>query len=889
MGFKHIFTLSLIWICSLSLLAQKSHISFQQPGDPANSNSNAILIKLGAAMDENPKRLKISIAYNEMLEVRTPEMKSPEVTIRFTDVHAFKTPAYRSFSMEDILTPDLLSCNLNLIDLPDSNVLRQYRLNELRVSQLSLGYLSSDIPVVAPGKYAVTLSEIAFQYSDLALGEFRKRIQLIDDYYAASALTDSLLEITDRYNSLTTYDLPEKFILLMEINRVVKLITDHHFGEILPLQENDPEKFAEKFLRLDKFSRSATMTFEEQVMSPGAIHWSGNLDLLIDEYISHLITYLQKAMLLNGIRGGIYKDYTDTWFLTPGFRNEEMVFKGLLQKMYPGEDPAIIIPVITQAVWNAYLKRARKMIDGSNFVGAMFLLDHASSFRAQIPNQVQPDYKPLQVEAVKGVYASYLGIAESCIDIQEFQMAEEYINQAGTYVAEYKCVIPTDTMFQRVFRKLFNRRLQGCDYILAENQFQEALECYQLFSLSYPLEMIAYVNDHLHSREQQALRGLFYQARNRTNELIKSREIETALIYYDEACRYQEVIPGDVEIRIASQKLNSRMLPIRYKQLADRATYLYMTYNHEEAFRTFNQMKEVGVRIGIPEDTALNRMYLESYKYHMLNEISMATGMIWKDELESAKDYALEVETVIDLYNLETDPDLQSALRSYRSKIDLKACLGVKEEAEFLAIRAWKNIELKQFDIAVKQLGEARRKAQQHPECTFEVKVYNDSIKKYISAAFYQEKQKQALNQVALGNFREAIQRVSDNERFYRNTELENFGVPFVSMLDFVANSSRIPMYEEALIFFSKNGDSFAAWNCLTWLKRDGVDSRDVRDQQEHIGSALSTHDFELFPESDPEVRLRSYTGGNRWFLKFAQAYISRWQQLQSEKLLKTP
>jgi len=888
MALKHIFTLFFICISfSLSLFSQISYISFNQPGNTVNAN--AILIKLGAAMDENPRRLKICISYNEILNVKTPVMQSPEVTIRFTDIHAFKTPAYRGFPMEDILTPDLLSCNLNLIDLPDSNILRQYQLNDLSVSQLSLGYLSSDIPVVTPGKYAVTLSEIRFGYSDMALGAFRDRIQLIDNYYAASALADSLLEYTEGYNPLTTYDLPEKFILLMEINRVVKLIADHHFSEMLLLRENDPGNFTEKFLRLDKFSRSATMTFEEQVDLPAAIHWGGEMDLLIDEYISHLITYIQKSMLLNGIRGGIYKDYTDTWFLTPGFRNEEVVFTGLLKKMYPGKDPAIVIPVITQAVWDAYLRGARKMIDGSNFVGAMFLLDHAAAFREQIPNQVQPDSRQLHGEAVKGVYASYLGIAESCIDIQKFEMAEEYIDQAGKYVADYKGVIPTDTMFQRVFRKLFSRRLQGCDYILTENQFQEALECYQLFSLSYPPEMIAYVNDHLKSRQQQALRGLFFQERNSTNEMVRRHDIDSALIYYDEACRYQEMMPGDPEIKAALEELNSRMLPIRYQQLADRGTYLYLTYNQEESFRTFNQMKEVGERIGIPMDTALNFMYLESYKYHMLNEISVATGMIWKDELESAKDYALEVESVMDLYNLEADPDLQSALKSYRSKIDLKACLGVKEEAEILAIRAWKNIELKQFDMAVKQLGDARQKVRQHPECTLDVKAYEDSIKKYISAAFYQEKQKQALTQVSLGNFREAIQRVSDNERFYRNTELDNLGVPFISMLDFVANSSRIPMYKEALSYFLKGGDAFSAWSCLTWMKRDGVDSRETKDQQEQVGSALSVRDFELFPDGDPEVRIRSYTAGNRWFLNFAQAYTGRWQQLQSEKLLKTP
>ena len=300
-------------------------------------------------------------------------------------------------------------------------------------------------------------------------------------------------------------------------------------------------------------------------------------------------------------------------------------------------------------------------------------------------------------------------------------------------------------------------------------------------------------------------------------------------------------------------------------------------------------MKEVGTVLGMPLDTALERMALESYKHHMLNEISMATGMIWKNELEMAKEYVQEVESVMDLYNLDMDPDLQSALSSYRRKIDLKICLSAKEEADMLAIRAWRNIELKQFDLAVKQLGDARQKARQHPECELDLQAYDDTIKKYISAAFYLEKQQQALNQLTIGNFQAAMKLANDNDRFYLNTQLEQFGVPKVTTLDFVAQSSRVPMYIEAVTFFLQTGDVNSAWICLTWLKREDMEARDVRELQERVGNALSISDFRAFPDGDPENRVRSYTGGNRWFVKFANAYTSRWRQLQTEQLLKTP
>jgi tetratricopeptide (TPR) repeat protein len=866
-----------------------SSLSFQHSNRSLNNNTNSILIRLAAALDESPRSLSIDVAYTEVLDVDAPPMKSPEVTIRMKDVHVLSAPTYRGFPMNEVLTPDLVSCYLNLIDLPDSNVLRQYNLNNLAISQLARGYISKDIPVILPGRFSVTLSDIIFHFSDTGIKNFREMIMLINDYYAAAALTDSLLEVTNTYIPLLTGDLPEKYLMLMEINRVVRLISDYKFHLQLPLDKNDPAHFTEKFLRLDKFSRSATMTLEQQLADPSPINWTESLDDLSETYILHLISYIRKSMLIKGARGGLYKDYLDSWFLTSGFKEEEETFYRLVKKMFPVEEPDVLLHWIAQNVWDAYLKGARSLIEKSDYVGAIILLEHATAFRENVPVEVEPSYQDIQAEAVKGIYASYLGIAESCIDLQKFEMADEYISHAGRYLAEYKSVIPVDTMFQRVFRKLFDRRLQGCDYILEHGNYKEALDCYQLFSLSYPPEMISYVDDHVMSRETEALKGLFFNEIDHVESLVYQRLIDSALVRFDIACRYSDLIDGDPEAEKARKELDNKMLPIRYQQLADRGTYLYMTYNHEQAYTTFNRMKEVGKLLEIPLDTALERMYTESYKYHMLNEISMATGMIWKNELEMAKDYIREVESVMDLYNLEMDPDLQSALNSYRRKIDLKVCLGVKEEADMLSLRAYRNIELKQFDIALIQLGDARKRVLQHPECEIDIRAYNDTIKKYLSAAFYIEKQKEALNQLTIGNFSEAMKRVSDNERFYVNTELEQFGVPFVSALDFVAQSARVPMYIEAITFFLQNGKENSAWVCLTWLKREGMEARDVRYLQESVGRALATRDFNVFPNGDPENRIRSYTGGNRWFVKFAQTYDRRWRQLQTEQSQKTP
>lgn len=890
MALRFLLLLSGLWF-SLFLWGQKTvqtqecdldiPVFFQHHALPAYANTNKIILQLAVAMDEHPGQVRIDVKSRETIRVTDVPMQGPEVIIRMTDVRTIQAPAYRGFFLEEVLKPDRLSCHLNLIDLPDSNILRSYPLNDLHVNQLETGYADSEIPVMEEGKFSVTLSDHRFYYSEEAFLRFQERIRMINDYYAATALVDSLLERIKSYRPLTTCDLPEKYLLLMEINRVVHLIGEYDFEEGLGLKEHDPADFIRKFLNLDKFSRSATMTFEQQITEPSFIPWENDLPTLSLEFVSRLIPYIRNSMLLNGTAGGIYNQYLTSWFDQKGFQEEETVFYGLLRKMFPADNLTVKMKEVAQDVWDSYLQNVRDMIARYDYVGAIRLLDHADRFRERVSFPLYPGTDLLKGEAVKGIYASYLGIAESCIALEKFRKAEDYLDQAGEYLAEYRDVIPADTMFNRVFRNLFDHRLQECDDLLAEKHYTEALDCYQLFSQSYPPEMIAYVKEHLLIRQRQALKGIFSLERDGTLEGIEHQEMDSAMVHFDLARHVAGMLSGDPETGQAMDELNQAFLPVLYRYLADRGTYLNLTYNHEEAFRTFTRMKEIGEEIGIPLDTALDRRYRESYKYHMLNEISMATGLIWRDELARAEEYAREVETVMDLYNLDADPDLRSALTSYRDKIDRKGCLSVNEEAEQLAIRAWKNIELKRFDLAVRLLGDARKKSLQHPGCAIDLQAYDDTIKKYLSAAFYLEKLQQAANLDAIGDYGNALQIVTENERFYLLNHLDRFGVRLVTPVDFVGVSDKVQMYREAISWFLGLKDPGSAWYCLKRLKQAGADQRSTREFQERVGMALAEQDAGLFAGTDPEIRVRGYTGGNQWFAKFAQAYLIRWKQLQ--------
>ncbi|MFH1160218.1 MAG: hypothetical protein V1733_04635, partial [bacterium] len=520
-------------------------ISFQPQNQSISANINAILLQLAASRDVNPKKLQIRVNFSEELEIHHFPEKNPVVILRIQEVSVAGSERYRGFSIGDVLVPDRMSCNLNLVSVPDSVILRQYRLLNLDMAQLVVGYTSVDIPMVEPEKLAVTLSDFTFSYSGEELSRFTEKLCLINDYYAASALADTLLSQVEGYDPKSV---PGDYILLMEVDKLVKMLEEKNFSGRLELPGYDPQDYQKNFSALFRFSRSASMTFEQQLPGQASVNWDGNLDVLADQYIRHLLKYIFHSLLLNGIRGSIYEEYLTRYFEVPAFEDDRTIFLTLVQKMFPDLTTDSAAVLVSRTIWDAYLQKTSDLINRSSFTEALKLLKNADSFRSHTPYLVNaPGADSLVSLAVRGVYASYLGIAESCIDLQKFQLAENYITKAGEYKQNYTGLLPSDTLLQRIFRKLFNRTLSGCDYLLSGNQYLEALECYQLFELSYPPDMVSYVSDYLHSKRNQALRGLFTEQAELVASRLRLDDTDSALACYDRACGFQTLIPDDPE------------------------------------------------------------------------------------------------------------------------------------------------------------------------------------------------------------------------------------------------------------------------------------------------------------------------------------------------------
>lgn len=870
------------WITSSR---RQSVISYQLSSASIHANGNRILRQLAAARDVSPGSIHLLVNFQEVLRVELRPNQNPVVLMQVLGVIADSREQYRGFPVGDVLVPDRLTCNLNLVSLPDSVNLRQYRLNDLDMAQLAIGYTSSEIPVVEPGKLSVTLSDFTFTYSDNALRSFGEKLRLINDYYAASAWMDTLLSRNQNCRPGTTEGLPGNYLCAMETSKIVRILEEKNLPFHLDLAHYDPRNYLKSHSELFRLSRSMCMNFEQDLQRFVHGTWKGSLDLLADRYVAHLVRYIDHSLILGDARGSIYEEYLSRYFDIPVFGNDRQIFLDLAHALVDDRSPDSAPALICRNLWEHYMDQASALTGRKKFAEALRLLKHATSFVEHAPDFIPTSgvLDSLTAVAVSGVYGSYLWIAGNCVALRKFSMAEDYLEKAEEYKQAYPDVAPSDTLLSRIYMSLYEQQLLSCDRLLAADRFREALDCYQDFEQTFPAKRITYLKRDLDARRMEIFRGMFDDAALLAFARMRAGDRDSALAWYDRACEWQALIPDDRDAALTLEDLRTIMLPARYQALAERVEYLSLASRYEEAWQAFSQLKSIGDATGRQMNTMLDSLYALAYKHHMLNEISMATGMIWNNRLEEAQSYAREIESVMDVYNLKLDPDLQLALAGYQRKIERKICQNIQDEVRSLTIRAHRNLELLQFDLAVTRLAEARRTAQENRGCEIPASALTDTINRYLAAAFFQEKLKQVQQMIAIGQYGDAVQIAFDNENFYRNTNLQSLKVPFTSADDLIRDASLSPFTAAAVDFGIRTGNPELSWKYLTWLKLQDASPREVRAQQEMVGSALARRDFGLNPAGSMIENVKRYTGGNHWFVIFEAQYLSVWKQLFNE------
>lgn len=517
--FLTLYLLLLFLIPSLSLSQTRSldfnrNIAFFIPYIPdpqsCNKNGNEILIEMAKEILKEPWKVSLGISFDLRIRMLWDFSERPLLAINVIGPAITGDTRYRLFDISKVLMPSRMNVTIRLENKTDSTVFREMEIKNRPFGIADTMAIEGDWLSCNPSHDTLKLRSIELFYDERARNDFFSQSDQINDYYACRALLDSLDRLVKSIDLKDWSQLPINFIRIREIDHAIHLMEKRRFPETLCLQEFDPMNWREIFTAADKCSRSLKFTFKDELMNSGAITGEGNLELFSDYLVSRIFNYIELSHTISEINGEIYSDWLDNYFQFRAFEDEPDLINLIARKMFPDASQDTVLTYISEGIYRAYQRLAKKLIDHFQYADAYTLMTHASLINAGknfIPKMVAED--EILTEAATGIYSSYIGIAKTCLNNRKYPMAENYLEKATDFRKKHPGIVFSDTLYNSVFSDLFLLRKTECDNLLAKNRYSDALRCYLYFEYSYDALQLLPVREKLEQKKREAWFGLF--------------------------------------------------------------------------------------------------------------------------------------------------------------------------------------------------------------------------------------------------------------------------------------------------------------------------------------------------------------------------------------------
>ena len=786
--------------------------------------SNEMIAVIAEDAIKNPHRISFTLNTDMQIRIVTPEGRNPIVGISFGPQKLSGNIRFRKFSMASVMIPDRVGfgCrfekkdNASFFDLPEITDLR-FNGNDSTLLQCQVPYISCDSDTVV-------VHRLRFYFDEDALARFKERVTLINDYYASDAILDSLEKVVREVDLGAINRYPGYFIILEELNKVLVILQEKNFLQHLELDSLDPVGFQEKYMRLSRFSFSATMTFRENVKTPGIPNSAFSPDSLIRQFLDGMCSYIRWSMLVTERNSGIYHEFLERYFRLNAFGDDHEVIRNLVGKMFPGRDIDSALAMISAKINKAYHDRADELMKNQQYAEAIELLGNARNF-----SEINPylkgsiDDREIITKAANGIYNSYLGVADGAIRYGKQEMARSYMVQAQNYRKEHAAFVTSDSLFNKVFSEVVAETLSRCDTLFTSSRYPEALQCYRDFENGFDSLTLSLIHPGLGKKMQ--------------------------------LCRYKILI-GEGERNLAKSD----------KPEAGRNFFLARQLSEEEKYSP---------------DPLLDSLCKVTYPFYLIHLLYSGEYRIWTNHLEMARRFADSIAFIQRTTGVESSRELSDALAGYRRKIEERTCWNANEAVEVFLLRAQHEREIKDFIMAAFLTDSAALLIRQNPDCLIPFTGMKDTTDKYQEALEFQRRLNQVEVCVTIGRFKDAVTDYLELEGYNRAHDIGRFGFPILPMFDYIRNQSIQELTLQAFLYFEGKPDPEQAYRYLKLLRLQDYPRKDARPFLEGLGKEYARKDFRDQPDKEPVDLVRSYTGRDPWMKRFRFAYYSEAQHLR--------
>ncbi|MCO5262259.1 MAG: hypothetical protein M9901_05235 [Lentimicrobium sp.] len=834
----------------------------------ANRYNNQFINQLALAHRKIPEKTAFTFFYRYNIEVRYGHGSMLEVMLTFHPAVCSGDVQMRGFDLSPVLIPAQMKCRV-VLEHPVNGVILQSGEMPLRTDSLRLPRKVISFPDSLWREGCLVKADFMhFGFDAESYARAEKELFYIRDYEAASAMADTL-EKRIRAARINRHTAAEAFAISVYAGKTVRLLREASSVNSLILPGKDPVGLAEK-QRIAAYKAGELDSYLLQQGAKGS--GAGNLyKNLGSGYAGQLEDALRLSQKVDYYSSPFfYRLFANGISASHLFRLKELARAYAGSRGMPDPDWGRL----SREMIFAYLLKSNELIADDRFAEAVDLLSAGVKFCSVNPAAGLPDTLTRRLkEARSGLTAAYTRVVKKALKSNLPVIAEKYLAEAEQYVLKYNLDDGEATGFTSLYQQMADMYLVNAGNLLQKGNYNGVLsELDKAGNIASTRQGIVLGHTYT-SVLKKAVDGRFDEMAGLTKVLLQKGNYQRAGQSLDEALDFAGNYPVYQPDMTLVDSLRRMIAGQTYHALLAAAWQDKLDRNKEQLILHMTEAALTARNAGLEHVALFDSLVQEGVIPYLNGLYSTGRLKLWAGEPEEALGYSQKASQLAAVMGVANLPALKTQQDELARLADESLCSRIRGELESLIGEASALLQQNRFDQASEVIIEARELIYSRSYCGLSTQQLNRVTEKYRHPVRWNEMHRTALQQIAEGDYTEGIRKLNEAEALFTHYRLDTLGLVSSGLFELAMATDELRLIDYTTGYYITRGHYDKALQLTERLRSSGMGEDAARPHLESLGRGLALRDLSETGEVDVKLMLRIYTGGNKWYRRFAEVY----------------
>ncbi len=852
-----------------------SEIKYQKRPDSKQKINNTIISEIGANEPVGLSDIFFPIFYN--LQISISESRDDNFILRLTvkDIEVKRDIIIKGFNISEMIFPSNVDLTILLSGLKNENNL-EISFEDVLIENNGI-IISEEIPnsdVEKGMQLSAKLEKLKFYFNNVDEKLIESRLITIFDFLATEMIIDSTIKKIENIDVENSTITPDVFLKVKESNRIVKIISKKDFSELSQNVRDQHYNFEEKLDVLKRKALRMNTIFDQTLNKTQEIEIIEPYPELIDKYVDLFTIYFDESSYVphtySSSVANLAKINSDnsSIFLFIDVIDDLINHSNLKSFQFD-------YAVISSSIVDAMIRKASQYISLERYNEALEVLNNANCICNIVPGEYNFEDLFNNISRAKyGIYQSYIRVADRAIQARNFEISENYLDQAINFQIENSEYIISNIPTENIVSKFVDNCIRAGEMELANKNYSSSL--LNFYYASKYINTIS--NENWNLRLQNGIKKA-EKLKYAEDILLVEKYIQNQVTPKTEKLAENLIYKENNKIHFTQETRKLRDLKKKVENKDITSLYLkakeyFFSGLYEDAYNQLLDIKQSDCKMSNYQSSEIDNFQALVVKSLIKNKIDVGVSKAWQNDFESAYEILSDSEKLLEDANIKADNKTNESIKNLKERIVINECIIVKDKYDVLIIKGKRIVRKKDFVGAVACFDEAKTIFNQNVKCNISDSTAFQLYKLYFHASEYQNNLKKLNNDLYSKGFRNIIEQYDSLEDYFIDYRIDIFGIQHTTFYDFVKSQNSPEMTMFSIDYFISKNKPEKAIRMLNVLEGINYPMDKTKDVQIQLGRLLAEKDFYINPKVKPQNAITKYTKNNNFYKFFKKEYL---------------